>query len=90
MSKMRYTEYHGEVAVIKDKNLMNSAMKKLAEYEDIEEKQYLICQLTKYCNQQEICDNNCIFCTDFYNCKFYEMTIEQLRNCYERIKQSEH
>ena len=33
---MRYTEYHNGVAVIKDKNLLKEAMKKLAKYEDAE------------------------------------------------------
>ena len=33
---MRYTEYHDGVAVIKDKNLLKEAMKKLAKYEDAE------------------------------------------------------
>lgn len=34
---MRYTEYHAGVAVIKDKNILKEAMRKLAELEDAEE-----------------------------------------------------
>lgn len=33
-NKMRYTEYHNGVAVIKDKALLKEAMAKLAKYED--------------------------------------------------------
>lgn len=35
---MRYTEYHQNVAVIKDKSLLSDALAKLAKYEDIEER----------------------------------------------------
>ena len=34
---MRYTEYHQNTAVIKDKSLLSDALAKLAKYEDIEE-----------------------------------------------------
>ena len=34
---MRYTEYHCNIAVIKDKSLLADALAKLAKYEDIEE-----------------------------------------------------
>lgn len=34
---MRYTEYHQNVAVIKDKSLLTDALAKLAKYEDVEE-----------------------------------------------------
>lgn len=34
---MRYTEYHCNIAVIKDKSLLTDALAKLARYEDIEE-----------------------------------------------------
>ncbi len=34
---MRYTEYHQNVAVIKDKSLLSEALDKLATYEDIED-----------------------------------------------------
>lgn len=34
---MRYTEYHQNIAVIKDKSLLSDALAKLARYEDIEE-----------------------------------------------------
>ena len=34
---MRYTEYHCNTAVIKDKSLISDALAKLARYEDIEE-----------------------------------------------------
>jgi len=34
---MRYTEYHQNVPVIKDKSLLSDALAKLARYEDIEE-----------------------------------------------------
>lgn len=34
---MRYTEYHQNVAVIKDKSLLSDALAKLATYEDVEE-----------------------------------------------------
>lgn len=34
---MRYTEYHQNVAVIKDKSLLSDALAKLAKYEDVEE-----------------------------------------------------
>ena len=34
---MRYTEYHQNVAVIKDKSILSDALAKLAKYEDIEE-----------------------------------------------------
>lgn len=36
-NKMRYTEYHAGVAVIKDKALLKEAMAKLAKLEDLEE-----------------------------------------------------
>lgn len=38
----RLTEYHGDKAVIKDKNLLPQAMEKLAEYEELEEKGCII------------------------------------------------
>ena len=38
----RLTEYHGEKAVIKDKGLLPQAMQKLAEYEELEEKDCVI------------------------------------------------
>lgn len=34
---MRYTEYHQNVPVIKDKSLLSDALAKLARYEDVEE-----------------------------------------------------
>lgn len=34
---MRYTEYHQNIAVIKDKSLLTDALAKLATYEDVEE-----------------------------------------------------
>ena len=34
---MRYTEYHQNVAVIKDKSLLSDALAKLATYEDVED-----------------------------------------------------
>ena len=34
---MRYTEYHQNVAVIKDKSLLADALAKLAKHEDVEE-----------------------------------------------------
>ena len=34
---MRYTEYHQNVPVIKDKSLLSDALAKLAKYEDVEE-----------------------------------------------------
>lgn len=34
---MRYTEYHQNIAVIKDKSLLFDALAKLAKYEDVEE-----------------------------------------------------
>lgn len=34
---MRYTEYHQNIAVIKDKSILSDALAKLAKYEDIEE-----------------------------------------------------
>ena len=34
---MRYTEYHCNIAVIKDKSLLSDALAKLARYEDVEE-----------------------------------------------------
>lgn len=34
---MRYTEYHQNVAVIKDKSLLTDALAKLAKYEDVED-----------------------------------------------------
>ena len=37
----RLTEYHGEKAVIKDKNKLAEAMEKLARLEDAEEKDRL-------------------------------------------------
>lgn len=33
---MRYTEYHCNIAVIKDKSLLSDALAKLAKYEDVE------------------------------------------------------
>lgn len=34
---MRYTEYHQNIPVIKDKSLLSGALAKLAKYEDVEE-----------------------------------------------------
>lgn len=34
---MRYTEYHQNIPVIKDKSLLSDALAKLAKYEDVEE-----------------------------------------------------
>ena len=39
---MRYTERHGDVAVIKDKSKHKEAMEKLAEYEDLEDQGLLL------------------------------------------------
>lgn len=36
-NRMRYTEYHQNIAVIKDKSLLSDALAKLAKYEDTEE-----------------------------------------------------
>ena len=36
-NRMRYTEYHCGVPVIKDKSLLSDALAKLAKYEDVEE-----------------------------------------------------
>lgn len=38
----RLTEYHSDKAVIKDKNLLPQAMEKLAEYEELEERNCVI------------------------------------------------
>ena len=41
-NRMRYTEYHAGVAVIKDKALLKEAMQKLAVLEDLEEQKRLL------------------------------------------------
>ena len=55
---MRYTEYHGGVAVIKDKSKHKEAMEKLAKVEDLEEKNADIDQITTEM-MEYICDNLC-------------------------------
>ena len=40
---MRYTEYHGDKAVIRDKTLLPEAMEKLAKVEDMEEQKQAVC-----------------------------------------------
>ena len=55
---MRYTEYHADKAVIKDKALLPDAMEKLARVEDIEEKNTDMDQITTEM-MEYICDNQC-------------------------------
>lgn len=55
---MRYTEYHGDKAVIKDKSLLPKAMDKLAKVEDLEEKNTDINRITTEM-MEHICDNLC-------------------------------
>lgn len=40
---MRYTEYHADKAVIKDKELLPDTMEKLAKVEDKEEQKQVVC-----------------------------------------------
>ena len=56
---MRYTEYHADKAVIKDKALLPDAMEKLAKVEDLEEKNTDIDQITTEM-MEHICDNICM------------------------------
>lgn len=55
---MRYTEYHADKAVIKDKAFLPDAMEKLAKVEDLEEKNTDIDQITTEM-MEHICDNIC-------------------------------
>lgn len=55
---MRYTEYHADKAVIKDKALLPDAMDKLAKIEDLEEKNTDIDQITTEM-MEYICDSVC-------------------------------
>ena len=55
---MRYTEYHADKAVIKDKALLPDAMEKLAKVEDLEEKNTDIDQITTEM-MEYICDSVC-------------------------------
>ena len=59
---MRYTEYHAGVPVIRDKELLPGAMKKLAKLEDLENVPELICD--EFCKfpEQEILDHFCEKC----------------------------
>ncbi|MED9966470.1 MAG: hypothetical protein UFJ18_06715 [Blautia sp.] len=65
--KMRYTEYHNGVAVIKDKALLKEAMAKLAKIEDEEEMLELRRKAQNYCDSHETCNDFCIlhqFCNE--------------------------
>ena len=55
---MRYTEYHADKAVIKDKTKLSEAMEKLAKVEDLEEKNTDIDKITTEM-MEHICDNLC-------------------------------
>lgn len=63
---MRYTEYHANVAVIKDKTLLPQAMEKLAKIEDMTEIPQICCdEYCKYpdrCWRQEDLDQICANC----------------------------
>lgn len=63
---MRYTEYHAGVPVIRDKELLPGAMKKLAKLEDLENIPELICdeycQYPCKCPNQETLDRICEEC----------------------------
>lgn len=63
---MRYTEYHAGVPVIRDKELLPGAMKKLAKLEDLENIPEIICdEYCKYpfvCSGQETLDHICGEC----------------------------
>lgn len=52
---VRYTEYHAGVPVIRDKELLPEAMKKLARLEDLEGIQETICD--EYCLYPCRCSN---------------------------------
>ncbi len=92
--KMRYTEYHNGVAVIKDKSLMKEAMQKLAEYEDAEDenkakianienmsREDVIGSLHDYCGNRNC--GSCIFAKE--NCAFTCMNDAELRDAYKRV-----
>ena len=50
---MRYTEYHAEKAVIKDKSKLPEAMEKLAKIEDMDQIPRICCdEYCKYPNQR--------------------------------------
>ncbi|MBQ4560251.1 MAG: hypothetical protein IJA54_08030 [Tyzzerella sp.] len=55
---MRYTEYHADKAVIKDRAFLPDAMEKLAKVEDLEHKNADIDKLTTEM-MEHICDNLC-------------------------------
>ena len=63
---MRYTEYHANVAVIKDRSLLPQAMEKLAKIEDMDQIPRICCdEYCKYPNQrlrQEELDEICTEC----------------------------
>lgn len=66
---MRYTEYHAEKAVIKDKSKLPEAMEKLAKLEDLEEYNipvqccYLYCKYPeKYWNDSDKMAATCDRC----------------------------
>lgn len=49
---VRYTEYHGGKAVIKDKSLLPQAMEKLAKIEDMSQIPEIVCdQYCKYVSE---------------------------------------
>lgn len=93
---MRYTEYHAGVAVIKDKNRLNDAIKKLAELED-KEGQQKKCEQCKTENILRECALNvlneychgryCLNCTFKYmeNCNFSSMNDRELKEAYTRV-----
>lgn len=64
--EMRYTEYHADVPVIRDKELLAGAMKKLAKLEDLENIPEIICdEYCKYpcrCLNQKTLDRICEEC----------------------------
>lgn len=55
---MRYTEYHSDKAVIKDKTKISEAMEKLAKVEDLEDKHTDIDRITTEM-MEHICDSVC-------------------------------
>lgn len=94
---MRYTEYHGGVAVIKDKALQKEAMAKLAKYEDAEDKnkakianienmsrEDIIECLNSYCTQRTC--GKCIFGNEI--CAFGTMDEIRLKEAYKRVLES--
>lgn len=78
---MRYTEYHGDIAVIKDKSQHKEAMERLAQFEDCAGMQGKICD--KYCVNRSIAGGRIDILDEF--CSHCEL--ETLLRLLEEVEQ---